>query len=167
MKHVVGIADFKVSDCPDDVLITYALGSCLGITIFDPVAKVGGLLHVMLPLSTVSPEKAADKPCMFVDTGVPLLFREAYKYGAKKERILVAVSGGASLRSSGSDCFEIGKRNILMLRKILWRNGVLLKAEDTGGNHSRNMTVELNKGIVTVFTYNGEKGKEERVYECL
>jgi chemotaxis protein CheD len=120
----------------------------------------------MLPLSTVSPEKAAEKPCMFVDTGVPLLFREAYKYGAQKERILVAASGGASLRSCGSDCFEIGKRNILMLRKILWRNGVLLRAEDTGGSRSRNMSVDLNQGFVTVRTYDGEKGTEERVYEC-
>ncbi|GAB4242994.1 MAG: chemotaxis protein CheD [Acidobacteriota bacterium] len=166
VKHVVGIAEFIVSNQPGDILITYALGSCLGITIYDPVAQVGGLLHVMLPLSSVSPEKAKEKPAMFVDTGVPLLFKESYKLGAKKERIWVAVSGGASLRKGEQDCFEIGKRNILMLRKLLWRNGVLIKAEDTGGVNSRNMSLEIGTGRVTVFSYNGEKGKEERVYEC-
>lgn len=166
MKHVVGIADMKVVASPQDVLITYALGSCLGITVYDPVAKVGGLLHVMLPLSTVNPEKALEKPYMFVDSGVPLLFRESYRFGARKERMWVMVCGGASLRSSDHDCFEIGKRNMLMLRKILWKNGVLLRAEDTGGTKSRNMSLDLSNGNITVFTYNGEQGKEERVYEC-
>lgn len=156
----------KVSDRHDDTLITYALGSCLGVTIYDPVVRVGGLLHAMLPLSEVSPEKAAEKPWMFVDTGIPLLFRESYKYGARKERMWVGVSGGARLRESEKDCFEIGKRNILMLRKILWRNGVLLRAEDVGGTRSRNMSLNLDSGCVTVLTYKGEKGKEERVYEC-
>jgi len=155
-----------VSGRPDDVVITYALGSCLGITIFDPVAKVGGLLHVMLPTSSVSPEKASEKPYMFVDTGVPILFKESYKLGARKDRIWVAVSGGASLRNSETDCFEIGKRNILTFKNLLWRNGVLLRAEDTGGTHSRNMSLDLATGAVTVFSYAGEKGREERVYEC-
>lgn len=166
MKHVVGIADMKVTDQPEDELITYALGSCLGITVYDPVARVGGLLHVMLPLSSVSPEKAAEKPFMFVDSGVPLLFRESYRLGARKERMWVTVCGGASLRNAEHDCFEIGKRNLLMLRKILWKNGVLLRAEDTGGTKSRNMCLDLATGKVTVFTYNGDQGKEERVYEC-
>lgn len=166
MKHVVGIAEMKVSNRGEDTLITYALGSCIGVSIYDPVVRVGGLLHAMLPLSEVSPEKAAVKPWMFVDTGIPLLFRESYKYGARKERIWVTVSGGARLRDSQSDCFEIGKRNILTLRKMLWRNGILLKAEDIGGTRSRNMSLSLDTGRVTVFSYNGGKGKEERVYEC-
>lgn len=166
VKRVVGVAELVVSNQLDDVLITYALGSCLGISIYDPVAKVAGLLHVMLPLSSVSPEKAREKPAMFVDTGVPLLFKESYRFGAKKERIWVAVTGGASLRNCEQDCFEIGKRNLLMLRKLLWRNGVLIRAEETGGFNSRNMVVEVATGKVTVFTYNGQKGKEERVYEC-
>jgi chemotaxis protein CheD len=85
VKRVVGVAELVVSNQLDDVLITYALGSCLGISIYDPVAKVAGLLHVMLPLSSVSPEKAREKPAMFVDTGVPLLFKESYRLGAKKE----------------------------------------------------------------------------------
>lgn len=166
MKHVVGIADIKVLDTPGDVLITYALGSCLGVTVYDPVAKVGGLLHVMLPVSSANPEKALVKPQMFVDSGIPLLFRESYRLGARKERLWVMACGGASLRGSDHDCFEIGKRNLLMLRKMLWKNGVLLRAEETGGSKSRNMSLDLATGNITVFTYGGENGKEERVYEC-
>ena len=157
----------RVSAQPEDTLITYALGSCLGISIYDAVAQVGGLIHIMLPQSSVSPEKARERPHMFVDTGVPLLFKESYKLGARKERLSVTVAGGASLRASGKDCFEIGKRNLVMLRKLLWRNGVLLQREDVGGNCSRNMSLDVSTGDVTIFSYNGaNKGKEERVYGC-
>jgi chemotaxis protein CheD len=93
MKQIIGIADMKISKQPDDVLITYALGSCLGIAVYDAAAKVGGLLHVMLPLSSVSPAKAAENPLMFVDTGVPKLFKACYEAGAKKERMVVRVAG--------------------------------------------------------------------------
>ena len=167
MKLVVGIADMKMAKQPGDEIVTYALGSCLGVTVYDSVAGVGGMLHVMLPQSTISPNKARENPHMFVDTGLPQLFKEAYKLGAKKERLIVSVVGGASLKAMRKDCFEIGKRNILVLRKMLWRNGVLLKAEDVGGNCSRNMSLDISTGTVTVSTYNGKKaGKEERVLEC-
>ena len=69
MKYIVGVADMKISAEKDDLIVTHALGSCLGITIYDPVACVGGMLHVMLPLSTIDPNKAAANPYMFVDTG--------------------------------------------------------------------------------------------------
>src|SRR5919109_4013944 len=97
MRYIVGVADMKISVQPGDQLITYALGSCLGIAIHDPVAKVGGLLHVMLPLSTIDPAKAAENPSMFVDTGVPQLFISCYKAGAQKHRLVVKVAGGASV----------------------------------------------------------------------
>jgi chemotaxis protein CheD len=79
---VVGVADLKVSNVPGERLITYALGSCLGIVVHDPVANVAGMLHVMLPTGTIDPAKMAGKPAMFVDSGVPLLFKECYKLGA-------------------------------------------------------------------------------------
>lgn len=155
VRHVVGIAEMKIGT-QEDVLVTYALGSCLGIVIYDPVAKVAGLLHVMLPLSTTNPEKAAQRPCMFVDTGLPMLFLEAYKAGAKKERLLVKAAGGASFRGNLNHTFEIGRRNIVMLRKMLWRNGVLLKAEDLGGYKPRTVSVEVATGQVTLSS-NGKK----------
>ena len=142
IKHTVGIADMKVSPAPEEVIITYALGSCLGITIYDPIVRVGGLLHVMLPTSTTDQAKAQKNPFMFVDTGVPRLFLESYKLGAKKERLIVKVAGGACLnKTEEEDHFQIGKRNFLMLRKLLWKNGVMIKAEDVGGQVARTMSL--------------------------
>lgn len=151
MKHIVGVADMKISEHQDDQLITYALGSCLGITIYDPVAHVGGMLHVMLPLSTIDPSKAAENPSMFVDTGVPRLFLSCYKAGAQKQRLIMKVAGGASVNSNtDEDHFQIGKRNFVMLRKLLWKNGVLLKAHDVGGTLSRTMMLDINTGDVSL-----------------
>jgi chemotaxis protein CheD len=151
VKHIVGVADMKISTQPGDQLVTYALGSCLGIAIYDPVVHVGGLLHVMLPLSTIDPAKATQNPSMFVDTGVPQLFIESYKAGAQKQRLVVKVAGGASVHGNeAEDHFQIGKRNFVMLRKLLWKNGVLLQAHDVGGTHSRTMTLDLDTGTVTL-----------------
>ena len=147
----------KISARPDDVLITYALGSCLGIAVYDPVARVGGLLHVMLPVSTVNPSKAAENPLMFVDTGVPELFKACYKAGAKKERMVLKVAGGASLQNNEStDQFQIGKRNFLMLRKLLWKNNVLIKSFDVGENYSRTMSLDMATGDVVLKINNKE-----------
>ncbi len=149
MRHVVGVADMKVTANDGDVIVTHALGSCLGIAIYDPIAIVGGMVHVMLPDSSIDKDKAQKNPCTFVDTGVPLLFRECYKLGAAKERLLVYVAGGAS-KDPENDLFEIGKRNILMLRKLLWKNGVLITAEDVGGSEARTMSLEIGTGAVSV-----------------
>lgn len=158
MRLVVGIADMKLSNNVGDQIITHALGSCLGITIWDPVAKVGGMLHVMLPQSSIDAEKAAENPYMFVDTGVPLLFMESYKLGANKQRVELRVAGGASTQGNeGEDYFQIGKRNVLMLRKLLWKNGVLIKAEDVGGTSSRTMTLDLTTGAVSLKVLGQEK----------
>ncbi|KKM45447.1 hypothetical protein LCGC14_1560860, partial [marine sediment metagenome] len=97
MKHVVGVADMKVCSEPEDIIVTHALGSCLGITAHDPVARVGGMLHVMMPMSHINPERAKANPYMFVDTGVPAFFRELYAAGAKKGRLTVKVAGGANV----------------------------------------------------------------------
>ncbi len=156
-KIVVGIADLKFSTDPDDVIITYALGSCLGITIYDPVAHVGGMLHLMMPDSTIDPSKAQENPYKFVDTGVPLLFKGAYKLGADKARMIVKVAGGANPLGGGDDdYFQIGRRNMTALRKLLFRNGVLIKAEDTGGSDSRTMTLNIETGAVMLRLPDGE-----------
>ena len=147
-KTTVPIAEWRVSADPGEELITYALGSCLGLTVHDPVAGVGGLLHVMLPTSTVNPEKAADRPGMFVDTGVPLLFTDCYALGAVKSRMVAKVAGGASQAAADADSFQIGKRNMLMLKKLLWKNGVLLQAEDVEGHVSRTMSLDVGTGAV-------------------
>lgn len=151
---IVGMADMKVTDQPDETLITYALGSCLGIIVHDPVARVAGLLHVMLPSSEIDASKAKTQPAMFVDTGVPLLFKECYRLGARKERMTVSVAGGSFAgKSDADDSFQIGKRNMITLRKLLWKNGVLISADETGGvQQSRTMSVQVGSGIVSLRT---------------
>ena len=146
---VVEIADFKVSNDPTVELITYSLGSCIGVAIWDPFALVGGMLHYMLADSTISPDKAVAKPAMFADTGIPLLFRSAYAVGASKKRLIVKIAGGASMFQT-SERLDIGKHNYLALRKIFWRNNVLIESEHTGGSISRTMRLEIGSGLVTV-----------------
>jgi chemotaxis protein CheD len=154
-RQVVGLADMKVSADRAEELITYALGSCLGVAIHDPVAGVGGLAHLMLPMSTNYPEKAEVNPHLYVDTGVPRLFHAAYAAGADKRRLVVKVAGGGSLNEEADDVFQIGKRNFIVLRKLLWQNGVLLQGHDVGGRVSRTMTLSIGTGEVTIKS-NGE-----------
>lgn len=152
---VVGMADLKVATAaPDARLVTYALGSCLGITAWDPVALVGGMLHVMLCSSQIDEARARTTPAMFVDTGVPELFRRCYTMGAVKQRMIVKVAGGAHAGSSEEeDRFQIGKRNVIVLRKLLWKNGVLIEALDVGGfQKSRTMSLDLTSGEVMLRT---------------
>lgn len=149
---VVGIADLAVSDDPDERIVTYALGSCLGICVYDPVVNVAGMVHVMLPSAKADPEKARTSPARFVDSGVAALFKAAYKLGAKKERMVLKVAGGARVATAGRDSFEIGKRNILMLKKVLWHNGVLMKGSDVGGTVSRTVNLHVDSGAVLVKT---------------
>jgi len=150
--RIVGVADMAVSSTIGERLITYALGSCLGLVVFDPIVSVAGLLHVQLPTGTLDEARMRDKPAMFVDSGVPLLFKECYKLGARKERMIVKVAGGAHAGSMvEDDRFQIGKRNLLALRKLLWKNGVLVHAQDTGGvGCSRTMWVDVATGDVTL-----------------
>ncbi|MFW6331106.1 MAG: chemotaxis protein CheD [Gemmatimonadota bacterium] len=149
-RVVVGIADLKIG-APGDRLITHALGSCLGIVAHDPEAGVGGMLHVMLPSSRINAAKARETPAMFVDTGVPLLFERCYRAGARKERMIVMVAGGAGRSTDpAEDSFQIGKRNMVMLRKLLWKNGVLIRGQDVGGQRSRDMIYDVDTGTVTV-----------------
>lgn len=155
-KIVVGIADMVMSDDASTTLVTYALGSCIGVTVYDPVARIGGMLHFMLPQSSQSPEKAKKNPYMFADAGIPLLFKKAYELGAKKERLIVCAAGGAEILADGGH-FKIGSRNRTMLRKLFWKNSVLLSAEDTGGTHSRTMALRLSDGFTTAKNKSEER----------
>jgi chemotaxis protein CheD len=151
MKLTVGVADLKTSNRPDDILITYSLGSCIGVVIFDPAAVVGGMLHFMLPEASLSAEKAAKNPYMFADTGIPLLFKECYRLGASKERLIVKAVGGAQVLDPNG-MFNIGKRNILAMRKLFWQNGVTMGATALGGTVNRTISLELKTGSVMLKT---------------
>ncbi|MCL2701433.1 MAG: chemotaxis protein CheD [Phycisphaerae bacterium] len=138
----------KIAATPGDVLVTHALGSCLGITAYDPQTNIGGLLHVMLPASTINPEKARKQPFLFVDCGVPEFFRGLIACGAVKSRLVVKVAGGACVQSGGEDRFAIGKRNYLTLRKLFWQNGIFIAGEDIGGTEPRTMYLDISTGRV-------------------
>lgn len=155
VDQVVDIADLAVTDDKRTTLVTYSLGSCIGVAIWDPEAHVGGMLHYMLPDSSISPAKAKANPPMFADTGIPALFRAAYELGAAKKRIVVKVAGGSQLLDDNG-VFNIGKRNYVILRKIFWKNGVLIDSEDVGGSISRTMRLQVDTGRVAIKTRAGE-----------
>jgi chemotaxis protein CheD len=148
---VVGVADCRVCDEADASLITYALGSCIAVVIHDPVSRVGGILHLMLPESSLAREKAGANPYMFADTGIPLLFRQAYSVGADKKRLVVRIAGGAQVLDDGG-IFNIGKRNYLAVRKVLWKAGVLIHAESIGGTESRTVRLDIGSGRLLMRT---------------
>jgi chemotaxis protein CheD len=142
----------KLSRQGDDEIVTHALGSCLGVAVYDPQVPVGGILHVMLPEGRANRDKAAANPYMFVDTGVPAFFRQLYDAGGVKSRMVVKVAGGANINNVHNDRFRIGKRNYVVLRKLLWKNSVLIDAEDTGGSSARTMYLDVGTGQVWVST---------------
>ena len=146
---IVDISDLKVSNDPDVELITYSLGSCIGVAIWDPVVRVAGLLHFMLPESSMTPAKAKTKPAMFADTGLPLLFRSVYALGGVKRRLVVKIAGGSAMFQTTED-FDIGRHNYLQLRKIFWRNGILIDSEHIGGATSRTMRLHVGTGRVSI-----------------
>ncbi len=159
MKHIVGVADMKISSKSGDVIVTHALGSCLGIAVHDQVAEVGGLMHVMMPFSRINPEKAKSTPFMFVDTGVPTFFKDIFQNGALKSRLVVKVAGGANVQvhKSDDDRFAIGKRNYVVLKKLFWQNGILIDGEDVGGTIARTMYMEIGSGRVWLTTAGVQK----------
>ncbi|MDF1799498.1 MAG: chemotaxis protein CheD [Planctomycetota bacterium] len=151
----VGVADLGVLAGPTGTISTRALGSCIGLTVFDPKVRVGGLLHYMLPQPRTK-EEALQSPAMFAVTGLSTLFRSVLELGAMRERLIVCVAGASEMmdREGG---FSIGRRNRLMLRKLLWKNGIPLQAEDTGGTEVRELSLELGTGRVQVRTRNEER----------
>ncbi len=154
--HTVGISDCLVSGDRNAVITTHALGSCVGLLIYDLEVQVGGLLHYMLPDSNLDKERAQQNPFMFADTGIPLLFHAAYRAGAKKERIQTTALGGAQILGM-NDSFNIGKRNLMSMRKILWKAGVMLHNEDVGGTSPRTARLEIATGRIVVSFGRGQQ----------
>lgn len=149
-RIVIGIGDFGVSNDPGGTLITHALGSCVAICLWDPVARVAGLLHILLPDSKINPERASLQPGTFADTGIPLLFHSAYQQGAVKARCQVQLIGGAEITTATGQA--IGKRNVLAARAMLWRNGVKVEREVTGGNQPRSVWMSSATGEIQITT---------------
>lgn len=146
-KIIVGVGGLAVSANRGALLTTYSLGSCLGITIYDPVTRAGGLLHVMLPDSSINEPKAMEQPAMFVDTGVPALFKAAYKLGAVKNRVHICVAGGAQFLDK-TGYFNIGQRNVERLKALLDQHDLTVEAQEVGGLVSRTIQLNMDNGEV-------------------
>lgn len=137
----VGMADLNVCKSPD-IITTIGLGSCIGLTFYDPVSKIGGLVHYMLPDSTQMRNNS--NIAKFADTGIEELLRQVIKAGASRNRLVAKIAGGAKMFevSGMSNVSNIGERNALAAKQKLRELKIRLIAEDTGLNYGR--TVELH-----------------------
>jgi chemotaxis protein CheD len=148
---ILGIGDFGASNTPGSLVKTFALGSCVAVVLLDPKNRAVGMVHIALPDSSINEAKGRERPGYFADLGLPLLLQEMTRYGsaAKGRGLIVKLVGGASIMDN-NDTFNIGKRNVLAIKKILWSFGMGAVAEDVGGNHSRTVSVAVNTGKVLV-----------------
>ncbi len=149
MNIVVNVSDARVSKDTEDVLVTYSLGSCIAVSMYDPIARCGGMLHYQLPTSTLDASRAQANPCMFADTGMAALLRDLDALGAQPRRMHVKLAGGAEILND-SGLFSIGKRNHTAIRKILWQRGLLLKAEEVGGSQPRTLYLHVADGTTII-----------------
>ena len=156
-KVIIGISDANVSNNPQDILETLSLGSCIGVCLYDPTTTIGGMLHYQLPSSTMNPGRAKQNPLMFADTGMKLLIDKILAMGANKKQLQVKIAGGATM-DTGPNGFDIGKRNYLAIKKVLWQHGMFIDAEDIGGSSPRNMYLEIADGTVKIKVNGSEKG---------
>lgn len=153
----VGMADLKAGKSPDSI-ISYGLGSCVGIALYDAQAKVGGLAHIMLPDSTQA--RATDNQAKFADTALPLLLDQILRLGAVRSRITAKIAGGSQMFSfvQATDIMRIGDRNAEAVRAVLKSLSIRLLVEDCGGNYGRTVELMLDSGIFVIKTVDkGEK----------
>ena len=148
---VVGIADMKMVT-GDAKVITYALGSCIGICLYDPKLKLAALVHIMLPLNM---EAGRKNPLKYADTGIRETLKAMQAKGAMKSRITAKCAGGAKMfEVAGKGALgNIGQRNIESVHTILKMEGIHLVAEDVGGGVARTLTFDAATGMATVQSY--------------
>jgi len=152
----VGVGEIAVSRNPDNVLVT-SLGSCVAVIMLAPGISGAGMAHVALPSSKINVEQSRIKPGYYADTGIPRLLAAMDKlHGGKRGRLLVKLVGGANIMDPNST-FDIGKRNVLAIKKILWENRLGVLVEDIGADISRNVRVNVDTGKVIVKTLGQER----------
>lgn len=149
--RAISIGEMIVSGTPEDVLVAYGLGSCVAICLYDPVAKVGGMLHALLPQAN-NQAKDNNVPAKFVDSGLPLLLKSITYQKGKRNRLDVYVCGGAQLISAAnfSDMLKIGQRNIMAAQTALQIAGLTIKNQDVGGSAGRTVKLYIDTGQITV-----------------
>ncbi|MFH1144355.1 MAG: chemotaxis protein CheD [Candidatus Eisenbacteria bacterium] len=156
MVHVVGVGDMRLVDSSGEILVTSPIGMGIALALTDPVAKVAGILHFMLPASDADSGRAADHPCLFADTGIPLFLRAATAMGAAPPHMKLSMAGGAQPVDPTS-LFAIGMRNQVMARKILWKSGLSIEREHVGGTRTRTMRLETGPCRTWLLFHDGEQ----------
>lgn len=144
----VGIGDMKIAR-REGTLITYALGSCVGITFYDPMIKLGALVHILLPEAG---ENAAGNIFKFADTGIKETLRKLEVFGGVKSRYQCKIAGGAKMFEMSAGIGNIGERNVKMVEKVLAEEHIRVMAKDVGANYARTMLLDVTTGTVKVRT---------------
>lgn len=151
-RVAVGIGQVAVTKDRSSVLVAYGLGSCVGVSIFDPTARVAGMVHVLLPAAE-GKASAATEPGRYADTGLDALLAQMAKLGALRARLIVKVAGGASvLGAANAEKFKIGERNAEAIKERLRHHGLRLAAEDLGGVRGRTMELHSATGRTFIRT---------------
>lgn len=149
----VGMADLKVGKAPDSI-VSYGLGSCVGIALYDPQTKVGGLAHIMLPDSTQA--RATDNTAKFADTALPVMLDLIIAMGGSRNRLTAKIAGGSQMFSfaQATEVMRIGDRNSEAVKSVLKSLAIRLLAEDVGGNYGRTVELLLDSGTFLIKTVN-------------
>jgi chemotaxis protein CheD len=147
MRKDVGIGEFHVSATKGDLIKTYALGSCVAVFIWDKAHKVAGMIHIALPEAKVNEDKAKLKPGYFADTGIPAFLQSFTRSGGDQRKAQIKLAGGASILDENRT-FDIGRRNVIAIKRALWKYGLGVIAEDVGGKISRTVSIEVDTGEV-------------------
>lgn len=150
-RVVIGVGDLSVSNNQSITLSTYALGSCVAVVAYDPIARAGGLLHAMLPEAKLSPDKAKGQPAMFVDTGMAALLRALTGLKVDYRRLHIFLAGGAAVLG-GSDMFKIGERNVRATLSLLGELGLRVSHSEVGGTINRTVHLEVGTGQISMKT---------------
>jgi chemotaxis protein CheD len=150
-KTIVGIGGLAATNTPGDSIRTLALGSCIAVVLLHPRTRTVGMVHIALANSSTNKKRSEIKPGSFVDTGIPALLKEMQKYGCDSniKSFKIKIAGGASVLDP-NNVFNIGKNNLIAAKNLLWSLGTGAVSEDTGGNISRNVEVEVDTGKVTI-----------------
>jgi chemotaxis protein CheD len=145
----IGIADLNVAR-PPDILVTYALGSCVGICLYDTVAHVAGLSHILLPNSSLMPGNAT--PMKFADTAIPMLMVKMQALGARPAQLKAKIAGGAQMFAAASNATiaNIGARNVAAVKETLQRLRIPIMVEETGANYGRTLLFNAQDFLMTI-----------------
>jgi chemotaxis protein CheD len=151
-SYAVDIAMMKIARAPEQ-LYSLGLGSCIGVAIYDPIAKIGGLIHILL-LSSQGFDASKHVRTKFADSGIVELVDAMMRAGASRARLKAKMAGGASMFTvkSTADVHEVGKRNIQSSKDTLRQLGIELVAQDTGGNKGRTIYFNIETGQLTIKT---------------